>query len=208
MGVTPRGPGRPPRSAEDRAAQRSRLLDAAMDAIRLHGPDTSVDDIAVAAGVSKPVLYETFGDKVGIAEAIAAELGEQGEQRVIEEISGAGGFELSRALAVAIDRFVDIVVDEPEIYAFILRSIRTGDKGLLDNALVRTLEGRFQQLAVVLTPDADPRLVRVAAAGTFGFILAAVESWREVAEPPREELVERLSSVLVAGFAAIGGPTA
>ena len=39
------------------------------------------------------------------------------------------------------------VIDEPEIYAFILRSIRTSDKGLLDNALIRTLEGRFQQVA-------------------------------------------------------------
>jgi AcrR family transcriptional regulator len=53
----PRGPGRPPRTAEERAAQRTRLVDAAMAAIRTHGPDVSVDEIAAAAGVSKPVLY-------------------------------------------------------------------------------------------------------------------------------------------------------
>ncbi len=180
-----------------------------MSAIRAHGPDVSVDDMAAAAGVSKPVLYAEFGDKVGIGEAIAVELGERGERVVIEEITRAGGgpgHGLGRAINVAINRFIDIVIDEPEIYAFILRSIRTSDKGLLDNALIRTLEGRFQQVAAVLEPTADPDLVNVLAAGTFGFILASVETWRETGRPPRDELVEQLAAVLVAGFAAAGAP--
>ena len=175
-----------------------------MDAIRTHGPDVSVDEMAAAAGVSKPVLYAEFGDKVGIGEAIAVELGERGERVVIEEMSRAGGMEMRRALTVAIDRFIDIVIDEPEIYAFILRSIRTSDKGLLDNALIRTLEGRFQQLAKVLAPDADPDLVHVVAAGTFGFILASVESWRETRTPERGELVDQLAAILVQGFDVTG----
>ena len=200
-----RGPGRPPRSPEARAAERSRLLERCMAAIREHGPDVSVDDMAASAGVSKPVLYAEFGDKVGIGEAIAVELGERGERVVIEEMSRGGGLEMRRALTVAIDRFIDIVIDEPEIYAFILRSIRTSDKGLLDNALIRTLEGRFQLLATVLFPEADPDIVHVVAAGTFGFILASVESWRETGRPDRDELVEQLTMVLVAGFAAGGG---
>ncbi|MFL6206063.1 MAG: TetR/AcrR family transcriptional regulator [Acidimicrobiales bacterium] len=202
----PRGPGRPPRSAEARAAQRTRLVDAAMDAIRAHGPDVSVDDMAAAAGVSKPVLYAEFGDKVGIGEAIAVVLGERGEREVIEEMSRGGRLEMRAALSAAINRFMDIVIDEPEIYAFILRSIRTSDKGLLDNALIRTLEGRFQQVAAVLVPAADPDLVDVIAAGTFGFILASVESWRETGRPDRREVVDQLATVLVAGFAAAGGP--
>jgi hypothetical protein len=115
---------------------------------------------------------------------------------------------MRRALTVAINRFIDIVIDEPEIYAFILRSIRTSDKGLLDNALIRTLEGRFQQLAKVLAPDADPELVHVVAAGTFGFILASVESWREARRPERDVLVDHLAAILVQGFAATGGPPA
>jgi AcrR family transcriptional regulator len=177
-----------------------------MEAIRAHGPSVSVDEIAAAAGVSKPVLYAEFGDKVGIGEAIAVELGDRGERVVIEEMSRGGTLDLATAVAVAIDRFIDIVIDEPEIYAFILRSIRTSDKGLLDNALIRTLEGRFEQAAAMLAPDADPALVRVAAAGTFGFILASVESWRETRRPSRAVLVEQLSAVLAEGFAAIGGP--
>jgi AcrR family transcriptional regulator len=176
-----------------------------MAAIREHGPDVSVDDMASAAGVSKPVLYAEFGDKVGIGEAIAVELGARGERDVIDELSRAG-LELSTALTIAVHRFIDIVIDEPEIYAFVLRSIRSSDKGLLDNALIRTLEGRFQMLATVLAPDAPQDLVHVLAAGTFGFILASVEAWRETRAPEREELVGAMVEVLVQGFAAVGGP--
>ena len=57
----------------------------------------------------------------------------------------------------------------------------------------------------MLFPEADPDLVHVVAAGTFGFILASVESWRETGRPEREPLVEELTTVLVAGFAAAGG---
>jgi AcrR family transcriptional regulator len=178
-----------------------------MAAIREHGPDVSVDDMAAAAGVSKPVLYAEFGDKVGIGEAIAVELGARGERDVIEEMSRAG-LELGSAITIAVNRFIDIVIGEPEIYAFVLRSIRASDKGLLDNALIRTLEGRFQVLATVLAPDADPDVVHVLAAGTFGFILASVEAWRESPAPPRDELVATLVEVLVQGFAAVGGPPA
>ncbi len=144
------------------------------------GPDVSVDDMAAAAGVSKPVLYAEFGDKVGHR---------RGDRRRARRARRAGGdrgdeprravASLSGAITVAINRFIDIVIDEPEIYAFILRSIRTSDKGLLDNALIRTLEGRFQLVASGARPGADPDLVHVVAAGTFGFILASVESWRE-----------------------------
>ena len=45
-GSSSRAPGRPPRSPEARAAQRSRLLDGAMAAIRRHGPEVSVDEMA------------------------------------------------------------------------------------------------------------------------------------------------------------------
>src|SRR3954452_18698955 len=101
-----RGPGRPPRSPEERAAQRTRLVDGAMAAIRQHGPDVSVDDMAAAAGGRKPVLHAECGAKVVIGEAIAVELGARGERDVIDEMTRAG-LELSTAITVAVHRFID-----------------------------------------------------------------------------------------------------
>jgi len=177
-----------------------------MAAIRRAGPDVSVDEMAAEAEVSKPVLYATFGDKYGIGEAIAVELTERSERRILESLSATGTLEVKPALTVAVDGFIDLITNEPEVYRFIARSIRSHDRGLLDNSLVRALQARFELVAGMLAPDADPDLVRVIAHGTFGFMLAAVESWVASPAPPREELVENLVAVLANGFHAVGGP--
>lgn len=177
-----------------------------MAAIRRVGPDVSVDELAAEAEVSKPVLYAEFGDKYGIGEAIAVELTQRSERRLIESLAGPGPLEVTKVLRLGVDEFIDIVSNDPEIYLFIVRSIRTNDRGLLDNALVRALLARFELVAGVLAPEADPALLRVVAHGTFGFMVASVESWRASQAPPREELVDSLVAVLAGGFHAIGGP--
>ena len=55
----------------DPEARRAELADAAIRAIRAIGADASMADIAAEAGISKPVLYHHFGDKAGLAAAIA-----------------------------------------------------------------------------------------------------------------------------------------
>lgn len=177
-----------------------------MAAIRRVGPDASVDEMATEAGVSKPVLYATFGDKYGIGEAIAVELTERGERRLMASISATGVPEMTVALRFGVNAFIDIVTDEPEIYRFIVRSIRSDDRGLLDNSLVRALQARSELVANVLAPGVDPDLLRVIAHGTFGFMVASVESWLTSQAPPREQLVESLVTVLAHGFQAAGGP--
>ncbi|MGH3547151.1 MAG: TetR/AcrR family transcriptional regulator [Pseudonocardiaceae bacterium] len=49
-----------------REQRRAALVQAAMRAIRQHGPDVAMDDIATEAGVSKPILYRHFLDKGGL----------------------------------------------------------------------------------------------------------------------------------------------
>lgn len=198
-----RGPGRPPRTPEVRAAQRVRLLEAAMTAIRRGGPETSMDDMAAAAGVSKPVLYAEFGDKNGVAEAIAVELVERSQAELLAQLASDARIDIPAAVRAVVDRFVATVDGERAIYTFIVRSIRTNDKGLLDNALVRSLQDRFEQYAAVLAPGIDPALLTIVTHGTFGFMVASVESWLVSRQPDREELVDHLVAVFLAGFAAV-----
>lgn len=203
MATTPtRGPGRPARTDDERAEQRTMLLDAAMAAIRAHGPDVSVDAMAAEAGISKPVLYAAFGDKHGIGEAIAVELTERTERALIATYSDTGSLEMTTALRAGVNGFIDIVSDEPDIYRFIVRCIRTNDRGLLDNSLVRALQARFELVAELLAPEVDHDLLRVIAHATFGFMVAAVESWLVSRKPDRDELVESLVAVLTNGFRA------
>lgn len=159
-----------------------------MEAIRRFGPDVSVEEMAAEGGVSKPVLYATFGDKNGIADAMAVELVERAERDIVSTLSGE--LTLESSIRAAVEAFFEIVTADPAIYAFLFRSIRTSDRGLLDNALVRSLQARFRALADVLAPDADADMVTVMSGATFGFVIGAIEAWLTTGNPPRDQLVD------------------
>jgi AcrR family transcriptional regulator len=178
------------------------LLDAAMAAIRRHGPDASVDDMAAEAGVSKPVVHDEFGGKAGIGEAIALELARVGEERILAGIARTGALDPAAGSRIAVEAVIDIVTTEPEIYAYLVRTLRADDRGLLDNALVRALHDRAQNLMRLVAPNLHPDVLTVLAHGTFGFVFAAVESWQMTGRPSREVVVDALVEVLTTGIAA------
>jgi len=66
-----RGDGRSSRWDAHREARRAEFVEAATTAIEEHGPDAHLDEIAAAAGVSKPVLYRYFSDKDDLLAATA-----------------------------------------------------------------------------------------------------------------------------------------
>ncbi|HEY1831013.1 MAG TPA: TetR/AcrR family transcriptional regulator [Acidimicrobiales bacterium] len=201
-----RAPGRPSRTESERSLQRQRLLEQTMVAIRRHGPSVSVDEIAAEAGVSKPVIYAEFGDKAGIADAIALERAEQVERTLIEELAARHTLDTAIAVRLAVNALIGVVVDEPEIYAFIVRSVRAADTGLLDNALVRTLHARVGILTSLLAPQGDKALISAVTHGLFGFIFMAVESWQISRTPSQEELVDTIVTLVQHGFSTLGGP--
>jgi TetR/AcrR family transcriptional repressor of nem operon len=63
---------RPPKHQPERGDARTRLLEAARDAIRTHGfAATSVDTLCQAAGVTKGAFFHQFGSKEGLGVAAA-----------------------------------------------------------------------------------------------------------------------------------------
>jgi len=184
--------------------QRQRLLDDAMAAIRLQGSSVSVENIAAHAGVSKPVIYAEFGDKAGLADALALERAQQMERSLISNLA-AGEPDTTMAVQLGANALIGLLVDDPEIYGFIVRSMRASDRGVLDNPLVRTLHDRVQMLISLLAPDADLAMVSVVTDGMLGFIFAMVESWQVAREPSQEEVVRLIVQLVQQGFATISG---
>jgi AcrR family transcriptional regulator len=178
-----------------------------MAAIRRHGPGASVDHIAGHAGVSKPVLYAEFGDKAGIAEAIALARAEETERSLIAELAASHSLDTAIAIRAAVNSLIGLVLDEPEIYGFIVRSMRSSDHGILDNALVRTLHARVGVLTSLVAPGGDQQLLSVMTHGMFGFIFAVVESWQATRSPSQEDLVDTIVTMVQHGFQALGGPS-
>lgn len=195
--------GRPPRTAAQRAEQRARLLDGVVGAIRVNGTDVSIDQMAAAAGVSKPVLYDEFGDKLGMADAVAVLLADRFERDVYAALSASDAFDLDSAMRHAIAALVSLVEDEPQLYAFLARSFRTSDRGFLDNALVNVIRDRVGLVVRLVAPGVDADMATVLTDGLFGFLFASVESWHLRRRPARAELVERLAQVLADATRAI-----
>ena len=194
--------GRPPRSADEREARRAELLERTMDAIRAGGPDLSMDDLAAAVGVSKPVLYDDIGDKLAIADAIASALADTLEQKVVAKLGSRDGLDFERIVHVTVDALVDLTCDEPHLYSFLARSMRSSDRGFLDNGLVQALHARAAVVTRLAYPPRDEVTLAVLTDGLFGFTFAAIESWQRAGAPNRGALVERLTAVIVDGFRA------
>jgi AcrR family transcriptional regulator len=204
--------GRPPRTDAQRAEQRTRLLEAAMAAIRLNGPDVSLMDMARAAGVSKPVLYSEFGDKQGVADAIAVTLAQRVERDIVANVVGdldlegaltTGAVDARAAVTEMTRVLIDLVDSEPDVYKFLVRSLRANDRGFLDNALVRVIHERSMFFLRFFSAEVDAGDVQVVVDAAFGMILGAVESWQSDQTVPKERLIELLSGAIYAGLNSV-----
>src|SRR5581483_949637 len=76
MSLSPAGAAR----TASRRRVGDRLLASVIACVRGRGPHVSVDELARASGVAKPVLYDVFGDRRGIAAAVAGELADMIER--------------------------------------------------------------------------------------------------------------------------------
>lgn len=199
----PRPRGRPPRTDRQRAARRGLLVDAAMDAVRALGPEVSIDQMADAAEVSKPVLYSEFGDKNGLVDTMAVVLAERIEQRVVEQAVAAGRYDPGTIIGIIIESLINLIDDEPHLYAYIVRSLRMRDRGLLDNALVRVIRDRATLLLGLLGEGLMEDDLEVMTAGVFGFVFGVVESWVETRRPDKAELIATVTAVIEAGLAQV-----
>lgn len=196
--VAPRR-GRPPRTEAERAARRREVVDAALDAVRRLGAEASVDEIAATVGVSKPVLYDLVGDKVGLADAMAAVVAEQVTASVLEAASGsaAGPVGLADVIRAVVGELVRLIETDDAVYAFLVRTLRSGDRGFFDSALVRVVRDRGALIAPTMAPGVPDALLPVLIDGVFGFVFFAVESWNARRSPDRAVLIESLTELVV-----------
>lgn len=171
-----------------------------MQAVRDRGPDQSLDDLAAAAGVSKPVLYDTFGGRAGLADAVALVLAEQVQTAVLHRVEPGTAVTLDDVLHAIVAVLVELIDEETELYAFVVRTLRTDERRFLDNALVRVLHDRATVLLQTFAPDIDETDLHLLVDGVYGFVWATVESWQEERMTDRDHVVELLSTVIRAGL--------
>lgn len=201
-----RGPGRPRKSEEAKASERASILGATRLAVEERGPEVSLDDIASAAGVSKPAIYSHFADKAGLAEALALELEGDLYEWSARRAAENDLHEAADLLRVGVDAFTRFMAEQTNLYRFIVRAMKGNGADVLDNALVPAFQGRITTIVARAYPDLDPDVRETAAFALLGQVFTACEAWLGHRRFPRQQLVELLVELFTGGLPALAGP--
>ena len=108
--------------AERRQLRRGELLRAAIEVIRSEGANVTMEEMAIAGGISKPILYRHFDDRDGLVAAVTetalVEIGTILDAKLREVRIDAP----PQSIRATIDAFFEYVEREPALYRFIVES--------------------------------------------------------------------------------------
>ena len=185
-----------------RDARRAELLELALEVIRERGPSTSMEHVAARAGVSRPIIYRNFGDRDGLAAAVAE--GFAAELRAELQQALASPLPPRDVLVAAVDTFVAFLERDPEVYRFLLRGPASRRPGEVSSFLQHV----SQDVAVVLgeqlrASGLDSGAAEPWAYGIVGMVHAAGDWWVDRRPMPRARLVEYVTSLLWSGMSTL-----
>ena len=196
--------GRPEKTEEERQARRDELLDAAVDAIRRHGPQVSMEDLARAAGVTKPILYRHFGHRDGLTAALATRFADGLQQTLVAAMGS--GTDPRETLVKTIDAYLSFVERDPEVYRFLVRRLLVNEQTASDLSVGNFLRQVSNQVALVLgeqlrAANLDSGGAEPLAYGLVGMVHAAGDWWLERQTMPKERVVQYIVDLLWGGMA-------
>jgi len=209
-GSIPRRDRRSSRWDAHRRARRAELTVATVAAIRAHGADVGMSQVAAQARTSKTVVYRHFADKydlyLAVCERVAAVLVRQ-LQKAMRDTEG------ERTLYAGIDAYLGLIEADPEVYRYVMRPPRldrpVGRHGSNPVSDLTTLIG--DQVGQVITTELRRRGRDVAPAITWGHALvgmirAAADQWRAARpDAARATLAQQLAELAWDGLSRPAG---
>jgi AcrR family transcriptional regulator len=146
-----------PRKRLTAAARRDQLLDATSEIVAEQGfQGVSVSSAAQRAGVSRPIVYEHFGDLHGLLEALV----EREMLRALSQISETSVGDLSEGdpaelLLESLSRYVDAVERHPTTWRLVLMPPE-GAPELLRKSITRGRADVLESLTRAIRTEAMP----------------------------------------------------
>ena len=219
----PRPDGRDVRWAEHRKERRRQLVEAALRAIRTHGPTVGMDEISAVAGTSKTVVYRHRGVRAALSRGggvSGAALLLRSTPRALPDSVGEQaaalrpGGDPRPALTAVIDSYLRLVERDPEVYRFVTRRPIV-DGPLQEDPMAGLSDTVATALAEVFTTALNARGLDADAAETWahglvGFVRESADRWLVSPDrAPREVVVAQLADLAAFGVAGIlNGPPA
>ena len=161
-----------------------------MRAVDTHGPDTSAEEIASTARVSRTVLYRYFRDKEDLRNAISQRV----VGIVVDELmpplrTGKTANEIIDGTLEALTRWVGA---HPRLYHFLRQRGTSGDAPL--GAIEATIADQLAELlgGVMAWFGIETRLAEPTAQSLVGMVEHTIAWWMKTGSLSRAELVEHL----------------
>lgn len=191
-----------------RSQRREELLDAAIEAIRGLGPAATMEQLARAGGVTKPILYRHFGDRDGLIAAIA--------ERFSEALLGSVRTPLhatddpQSVLVGTVGAYVAFLEEEPDLYGFLAQQPNPrSDHRTPIGPLVDLVAPQIAEVTRIRLEEsgADAGRALPWAYGMVGLVHQATQWWLRDRPMSRERFVAHLTDLLWGGISAsVGSP--
>lgn len=194
-----RRPGRP--LGNQVVADRAQLLAAAARLINANGPDVTLDDIAAEAGVSKPTLYRTIGDKAALVDALTELLIDAMNAAV--RTATATTTAPRNAFEAAVRAHLTAVEADRNLYLFVNLSDRSSAQleRLIDRSASPAREVFSAARRAAGLPEAAARTWAYAVTGAFQTVTTM---WLANGCRDRDRVARELTELLWDGIAAVG----
>lgn len=181
--------------------RRQQLIDVALELFSHRSPeDVSIDDIATAAGISRPLVYHYFPGKHSLYEAAVRRAADELARRFVEPQEGPLGARLLRVM----ERYFDFVDEHGPGFSALLRgggAVGSVRANAVIDEVRRTAYAHVLAHLGVASPG--PRLALVVRSWV-GLAETTALTWLETRAIPREEL----EAQLVHDFMALAAVTA
>ncbi|HET9548265.1 MAG TPA: TetR/AcrR family transcriptional regulator [Desertimonas sp.] len=195
--------GSRPSLSERRQLRRRELLDAAIDVIRREGADVTMEEMATAGGISKPILYRHFVDRDGLVAAITEKaLVEIGEM-LDTKLRAARSDQPPDSIRATIDACFDYIDADPQLYRFIVNANSSRGNEVTTAFNDRMAERIAESLADRLVERGlDPSPAAVWGRAIVGMVQNTAAWWIGGAGISRDDVVGALTDLVWVG---IGG---
>jgi AcrR family transcriptional regulator len=183
--------------------RREQLLDIGRRVFAERGLDgVSIEEIAVQAGVSKPVVYEHFGSKEGLYAVVVDREVERFLQMATDVLNGEDTIDKFEVAAVTLLRYIE---DNSDGFRILVRDSPLPSGSGRFGSLISDIASQVEYILADVFKERgyDPKLAPMYAQMLVGMVTFAGQWWLDVRKPKLEEMAAHLVNLAWNGLSQL-----
>lgn len=145
-------------------------------------------ELAAEAGVTRPILYDHFGDRAGVAAGLVARFGGDLDKALASAF--AKPVTLREAVVEGIEFFCRFVEAEPEVFRFLQAAASRPEEVVSMESAIGNRLGDVLSSAL-RSSGGDPRMGPTWGYAILGMVFASAEWWSQRSTPSSRQVTRR-----------------